>query len=103
MADLDESGITGTREERRLALVEIGPDAGYATVRSVLDALLRELGFPAEYTSVDHPAFVPGRAARFTTAEGIEGTLGELHPEVLTNFSLVYPAAMAELVLERIL
>jgi phenylalanyl-tRNA synthetase beta subunit len=32
----------------------------------------------------------------------LRGLLGEVHPEVLTNFGLTYPVALAELSLERV-
>jgi phenylalanyl-tRNA synthetase beta chain len=102
VADLDPACETGTTEQRRLAFVEIGEAAGYASARSALDALLRELGFVAEYQASDHPTFIPGRAATFTTVDDIQGVLGEVHPEVLTNFGLTYPAALVELTLQRI-
>jgi phenylalanyl-tRNA synthetase beta chain len=102
IADLDDAAETGAAEQRRLAFVEIGRDAGYATARSTLDALLRELGFVAEYRASDHPTFVSGRAATFTTKGDISGVLGEVHPEVLTNFGLTFPAALVEVTLKRV-
>ena len=69
VADLDDAKETGTGEQRRVAFVEIGREAGFATARSTLDALLRELGFEGEFTAIDHPTFVPGRAASFTAGE----------------------------------
>ena len=85
-----------------MALVEIGRESGYATARSVIDALLRELGWKAEYAAIDHPTFVPGRAAAFSVDGKPIGILGEVHPEVLTNFGLTYPVALAELTLQRV-
>jgi len=99
---LDESAETGAAEFRKLALVEMGRESGYATARSVVDALLRELGWQAEYKPLEQPTFVPGRAAEFTVAGKPVGILGEVHPEVLTNFGLTFPVALAELTLERI-
>lgn len=99
---LDPRSETGAGEERRLALVEIGRESGYATARSVVDALLRELGWQVEYKPVDHPTFVPGRAAAFDVDGKQLGILGEVHPEVLSNYGLTYPVALAELTLERI-
>ena len=49
VVELDDAAETGAAEERRVALVEIGRESGYATARSVMDALLRELGWKAEY------------------------------------------------------
>jgi phenylalanyl-tRNA synthetase beta chain len=102
VAQLDDTAETGAAEERRMALVEIGKESGYATARSTIDALLRELGWTPEYTAIDHPTFVPGRAASFSVDGKQLGILGEVHPEVLTNFGLTFPVALAELTLQRV-
>ncbi len=100
--ELDDKAETGAAEYRRLALVEIGEESGYATARSITDALLRELGWKAEYTAIDHRTFIQGRAATFSVDGREIGILGEVHPEVLTNFGLTYPVALAELTLQRV-
>ncbi|HVT29738.1 MAG TPA: phenylalanine--tRNA ligase subunit beta [Lacipirellulaceae bacterium] len=102
VVDLDDAAETGAAETRNLALVEIGRESGYATARSTIDALLRELGWDAEYTAIEHPTFVPGRAASFSVNDQPIGILGEVHPEVLINFGLTYPVALAELTLQRV-
>jgi phenylalanyl-tRNA synthetase beta chain len=99
---LDERAETGAREERRVALVEMGEEAGYASIRAVVDALLFELGTLGQYAADENPSFISGRVARVTADKGIHGQLGELHPEVLTNFGLDYPVALAELSLTRV-
>ncbi|HEV7902499.1 MAG TPA: phenylalanine--tRNA ligase subunit beta [Pyrinomonadaceae bacterium] len=109
---LDGDAETGVREERRVAFVEMGPEAGYAKVRSVFDAILREMGQQATYSVYDDPAFIPGRSALAVTSAGFEGFLGELHPEVITaeaiqKFGLAqgldYPVAVGELTIWRVL
>jgi phenylalanyl-tRNA synthetase beta chain len=102
VVELDDAGETGATEYRKLALVEIGRESGYATARSVIDALLRELGWQAAYAAIDHPTFVPGRAASVKVNGRPLGILGEVHPEVLTNFGLTHPVALAELTLDRV-
>ncbi|HEX4413907.1 MAG TPA: phenylalanine--tRNA ligase subunit beta [Lacipirellulaceae bacterium] len=102
VTDLDDKAITGASEERRVALVEIGRESGYAAARSTVDALLRELGWMPDYEPTTNPTFVDGRAATFTVADKPVGILGEVHPEVLSNFGLIYPVALAELILRRI-
>ena len=99
---LDDTAETGAAEERRMALVEIGRESGYATARSTVDALLRELGWTPEYTAIDHPTFVSGRAASFSVDGQPFGVLGEVHPEILTNFGLTFPVALAEITLQRV-
>jgi phenylalanyl-tRNA synthetase beta chain len=99
---LDQQAETGASEERRVALVEMGEDAGYASIRAVVDALLFEVGATGKYQADENPTFITGRAARVTTDKTVHGRLGELHPEVLTNFGLDYPVALAELCLIRV-
>jgi phenylalanyl-tRNA synthetase beta chain len=103
---LDPDGETGTREERRLAFAVAGPEAGYANVRSVVDGLCRELGAQPNYRAETRSTFVQGRCAEFD-APGpgdlhLRGVLGELHPEVLENFSIPHPVALAEVSLCRV-
>lgn len=96
---LDADGLNGVREERRLCVAEMGPEAGYASVRSVLDALLRELGVDAKVFVVKHESFVPGRVAGLNAGE-VEGRLGEIHPEALIAFGLDQPVALLEVRLQ---
>jgi phenylalanyl-tRNA synthetase beta chain len=100
---LDDTAETGAAEERRVALVEIGRESGYATARSTIDALLRELGWKPDYAAVDNKTFVEGRAATFSVDGQPVGVLGEVHPEVLTNFGLTHPVALAEMTLKRVI
>jgi phenylalanyl-tRNA synthetase beta chain len=99
---LSDSAETGAGEERRMAFVETGRESGYATARSVMVALLRELGWAGEYIAIQDPTFVDGRAAAFKLAGKPVGVLGEVHPEVLTNFGITHPVALGEIILQRI-
>lgn len=102
VVELDDTAETGAAENRRVAFVETGRDSGYATARSVVDSLLRELGWKAEYVPVEHPTFVEGRAAEFNVNGAPLGILGEVHPEALANFGLAHPVALAEIDLQRV-
>jgi phenylalanyl-tRNA synthetase beta chain len=99
---LNDSAETGAAEERRLAFVEAGRESGYATARSVMDALLRELGWTGEYMAIKDPTFVEGRVAAFKMGEKPIAVLGEVHPEVLANFGLTHPVALGEIILQRV-
>ncbi len=99
---INDAAETGASEHRQVALVETGRDSGYATARSVVDALLRELGWAAEYQPTDHPGLIAGRAA-IVLLDNVEvGILGEVHPEVLANFGLTFPVALAQITLQRV-
>jgi phenylalanyl-tRNA synthetase beta chain len=99
---LNDSAETGAAEERRMAFVETGRESGYATARSVIDALLRELGWTGEYMAINDPTFVDGRVAAFKMGDKPIAVLGEVHPEVLANFGLTYPVALGEIMLQRV-
>ena len=101
VALLADDAPTGSREERRMCFVEMGRDAGYATARAYLDALLRELGAEGVYVPFDSPSFTPGRAATFV-AQDFRGTIGELHPSVVVGFGLDHPVAIVEITLADI-
>lgn len=96
---LDPAAETGAREQRRVCLVEMGKDASYASMRSIVDALLFELGLRGEYVASTAAAFIPGRVADVSTGSVVQGRLGELHPETILNFGLDHPVALAELTL----
>lgn len=99
---LDPAAETGAREERRLSIVEMGREASYASIRSVIDSLMFEMGYDGKYAVSEHLSFIPGRAATLETGTEVSGVLGELHPEVITNFGLDHPVALAELRIMRI-
>lgn len=99
---LDNAAETGAREERHLSIVEMGKEASYASIRSVIDAVLFELNLSGSYRVSEHLSFIPGRVAEVTTDTDVAGVLGEVHPEVITNFGLDHPVAIAELRVMRI-
>ncbi len=95
---------TGTAEYRHLAFGLIGPHQGYAGGRSVLDAVLFELGLQGIYKPASHPAFFEGRCAEVTDEQGRWlARIGEVHPEVITNFNLAYPIVLCELRLQQVI
>jgi phenylalanyl-tRNA synthetase beta chain len=94
---LDDAAETGAREERHLAFVEMGREASYARLRSVVDALLFEMGLSGSYRQTLHASFIPGRVAQLQSDGEISGVLGELHPESILGFGLDAPVAIADL------
>ncbi|MFZ5517836.1 MAG: phenylalanine--tRNA ligase subunit beta [Candidatus Zhuqueibacterota bacterium] len=94
---------TGTNEYRHLAFATIGPDAGYADVRMILDSILGELKRKGEYRPASHPAFCEGRCAEVSDGNGLWARIGEIHPQVLNNFGLAFPVSYCELRLVRVI
>jgi phenylalanyl-tRNA synthetase beta chain len=94
---------TGVNEYRHLSFAVIGPESGYTEGRMVLDAVLHELGWEADYRPKNLPFFTEGRSAEITLEDGLWGILGEIHPRTLNNFGLAFPVTYCELRLMRVI
>ncbi len=93
----DEDAETGAKDRWKLALAIAGPGVGFSEIKSVAEALLRELDVTEwEVTERKHRSFINGRCAA-VLADGQElGFFGEIHPEVLTEFDLEVPVVGGE-------
>ncbi|MEA2033677.1 MAG: phenylalanine--tRNA ligase subunit beta [Euryarchaeota archaeon] len=84
--------IVNYKEKYRLAAVSIHANANFAEVKSVVDAVLKELGLEdAEVMESENGAFLEGRRAAIVRDGKHVGVFGEIHPEVILNFGLSYP------------
>lgn len=94
---------TGTSEYRHLAFAIIGPEAGYAEGRGIMDAVLHEIQKSVEYLPDEQPSFSAGRCAKITGSDGTWGQLGEIHPQILNNFGLSFPVVYGEIRLMQVI
>jgi phenylalanyl-tRNA synthetase beta chain len=93
VGDVVVDGIT----TQHLAAVSIHPASNFTEIRGVVDAVMRERGLEYTITGTDDPAFLKGRRAALIVDGNEIGTLGEIHPDVLTNFQLQQPTVGFEL------
>ena len=93
VGDVVVNGIT----TQHLAAVSIHPASNFTEIRGVVDAVMRERGLEYTITGTDDPAFLKGRRAALIVDGNEIGTLGEIHPDVLTNFQLQQPTVGFEL------
>jgi len=93
----DKQKATLVDEKQHLSIVLCNPEIDYTKIKQVIDYLLRM--FSIEYTIKEtaHPSFIPGRVAEVIVNKISLGFLGELHPTVLTNFTIDTPIAVCEL------
>ena len=91
--------VLNFKERYMLAAVSTHANANFAEVKSVVDAVLKEMGLgDAEVVdSADGAFFEYGRRADIINAGKIIGVFGELHPEVIVNFGLDHPVVGFEL------
>ena len=103
VAVVDESMPERARIEKHLAMLVMDDKVGYEDIQAYVWGLVRLMGDSiARVEEYEHPLFIPGRAARIETREGLEGVLGEVHPAVLEKLEITYPVAVAELRYDRV-
>jgi phenylalanyl-tRNA synthetase beta chain len=91
--------VLNFKEHYMLAAVSTHANANFAEVKSVVDAVLKEMGMDdADVVDSDDGAFFEyGRRAGIMKDGKYIGVFGELHPEVITNFGLDHPVVGFEL------
>jgi len=107
----DGGAEVGARNERRLAAVFYNKSPGFEIIHGLLDRIMQLLECrPAQSGSAgyfirqgDNPAYFPGRAADIVADGQVIGSLGVLHPEVVTAFDLNLPCSGLEINIEPFL
>ncbi len=80
----------------RVAAVIISSKTGFTEIKSHAEALLRSTVKEWEVVPKDHPSFIPGRCAAVVVGGEEIGFMGEIHPEVITNYKLTNPITAME-------
>jgi phenylalanyl-tRNA synthetase beta chain len=98
----DDKSENRTREERHLAFAIAGKGTTLTNGLSAVKSLFNMFGVPVKFEKYKHPSFIEGRTAQIVTPEGPAGLIGEVHPQVISNFNLNVPIVAAELNIEVI-
>lgn len=98
----DEKTETGILEQDRLAVAISEANADYTKIKQVLDALFKSLGINFEIAETEHNSFIKGRCVRVKVKGKELAYIGEIKPEVLSNFGLQMPVAALELNLSEL-
>lgn len=91
------------KDFHKLAAVIANVDADYTKARQAFDLILRSFSITYKITAFDHPSFIQGRAGKIIVKDKEIGIIGEIHPQVLTNFDLTVPVAGFEINLTELL
>lgn len=103
VAVYDAGQNLGSRTESRAAGIIASEDASFDSAQSVIYALLGSLGMEFQVQPWQHPSFIEGRVGIILAADGSRlGFLGELSPQVLTNWGMRTPIAAFEVALTAI-
>jgi len=89
--------VVERKTRMNLAAASIHSGASFSEIRSVADAVLRDLDLRAEIVPSSDGAMMPGRAGDLIAGGKKIGCFGELHPLVLKSFGLEQPVVAIEL------
>ncbi len=89
--------VVGMKNRLRLSACVTHSKANFSEIRSVVQAVMRELDLSWDVEESDDPAFIEGRRADVIVGGKKIGVFGEIHPEVLENFELTNPVSAFEL------
>jgi phenylalanyl-tRNA synthetase beta chain len=93
----NESYDTKVQEQEHLAVALCGNDANFTKIRQVFDVIMDALDLKYSVVDTDHSSFIKGRVGRIVLNDEKIAYVGELHPQVLLNWSLEMPVAVLEL------
>ncbi|XP_054821886.1 phenylalanine--tRNA ligase beta subunit, cytoplasmic [Prosopis cineraria] len=109
---LDDTRDVGARNQRQLAALYCGSNAGFEIIHGLVDRVMEKNGvpfvLPGDRTGYyiersDEPEFLSGRQAKIIYKGQHIGTFGIVHPEVLSNFDIPDPCSFVELNIESFL
>lgn len=89
--------VKGSKNRLHLAAASIHPRANYMEIRSLVDAVMRELDYEYVITVSDDPAYISHRCAEISVNGEAIGGFGELHPGVIQSFGLENPIVAMEI------
>ncbi len=92
-----------SRNELHFASLMTNKQVTFTQMRQILEALLRSRNVNVTFNPVVHPSFIAGRAAAIMLKDKVIGIVGEVHPQVLTNFGLITPVVAFEINAEALL
>ncbi|MCX6777935.1 MAG: phenylalanine--tRNA ligase subunit beta [Candidatus Micrarchaeota archaeon] len=97
----------GGVQKRKLCAVITDSRAGFEQIKAVFEELKAELdlgaglgegaGTKVELRKTEHPSFINGRCAAIFVNGKEKGIMGEIHPQVLLNFSIEHPVVALEI------
>jgi phenylalanyl-tRNA synthetase beta chain len=94
---INDNYETKVQENERLAVAFCGNDANFTKVKQALESLMGALDLKYSIVEAEHSSFIKGRIGRVKVNEEKIALIGEIHPQVLMNWSLDMPTSVIEL------
>jgi len=93
---------TGIIEREKLAVVLCHEKTDFTELKQILDGFMSSLGLTVSIKEFLHSSFIEGRAGEIYVQGKNLGVIGELSPQVITNWSLAVPVVGMEIDLEEL-
>lgn len=87
---------------KKLAYASASAETNFTEAKQVAFTLLSSLGKEMKVRELEHTTFIPGRAGEIIVNEEVVGIIGEVSPEVLSNFGIELPLAIFEIHLSKL-
>jgi phenylalanyl-tRNA synthetase beta chain len=102
---LEPKEANGSRQELHICALTHHLSAEFTEIRGLFDFLVQCLNIQKQTVikASENPTFIPGRSGDIFMDNNKIGQIGEIHPEVLGNFGLIYPTAIFEMDLTPLL
>lgn len=93
----DSTAETATKQTRLLCTTITHPKANYTEIKAVLDKLMHDLNITFTVKEHNSPSYISGRCGLIEVNSKTVGIIGEIHPQVLQNFTLENPVVAFQL------
>ena len=93
----DKSQETNIKEYQRVSVLLCHEKTDFTEIKQILDAFFQTLNLEYQIEETQHPSFIKGRVGRISVKNKKIAYIGELSPEVLTNWGLTMPVTTLEL------
>ena len=93
---------TGVKEKQKLSILVCHERADFTEIMQILNALFSSLSLEVKIKESENASFIEGRIGNIVLDGKVIGMIGEIHPEVLENFSLIVPVVGLELEVEAV-
>lgn len=100
---LDDKKDVLCKNQMNLTAMITDKTVTFTQIKQILDATLNTKGLTCEIKPTQNPSYINGRCGYIIVNNQNIGIIGELHPQVLTNFGLITPVACFEINLEKLL
>jgi phenylalanyl-tRNA synthetase beta chain len=93
---------TGVQETQKMGVTLCHEKTDFTEIKQILGILCESLGLQYAVTEHEQGSCIMGRSGQIIVNDRVIGFIGEIHPQVLTNWDLTVPVVVLELNVEML-